>query len=157
MRRRLILGLVAGLTCIGLMACAEQMSPEAQIEALIGQLEQAVESGALTDAAELLADGYRDDYHTNKAAAMRSLFAYTRGQRSLHLFTLIDRITVDDAATSAEVVAHVAVTRVPVESVDALVSLNASLYRFDVGLSFFDGNWLFESAKWRRVGPGALP
>ncbi len=156
MRSRLLLGLLAGMACTGLVSCGEETSPEAQIEVLIGQLEHAVESGALTDAAELLADGYQDDYHPNKAAAMRSLFAYTRRQRSLHLFTLIDSIDVNDAMTAAQAVAHVAVTRVPVESVESLVSLNASLYRFDVGLTVVDGDWQFETAKWRRVGPGAL-
>lgn len=154
MKRRLLLGVLTGMTCFGLLSCADESSPEAQIERLIGQFEHAVESATLRDAAELVADDYRDDHHGNKAAAMRSLFAFTRHQRALHLFTLIDSIDVDGEFAAA--VVHAAVTRVPVESREALVSLNADLYRFDIALSAADGDWLIQTARWQRVGADFL-
>lgn len=144
--------LVSLFAAVSLWSCGSETSPEAQIERLLERLEQAVETRAVRDAADLLADSYRDDYHVSKAAAARALFAYTRSQRALHLFTLLDRIDLSKDQSSAAAVVHVAVTRVPVESVDTLLSLNADLYRFDVELIDSDGEWRVATAKWRRVG-----
>jgi hypothetical protein len=49
----------------------------------------------------------------------------------------------------------VAMTGVPVESLETLVSLKADLYRFDLQL-LNDDDWQIRRAAWQRTDPGSL-
>ena len=133
-------------------ACAgPQDTPEARVRQLIEGVEQAVESGSVKAAAELLHADYSDRWHPDRRAAARSLFGYLRRHDNIHLFTLIKSIAVAPAEDAADAVVFVAMSGVPVESVETLVSVKADLYRFDVNLAVADGDWLVRSARWSRV------
>ncbi len=147
---------VLGLTLL-LCACGGgQDTPEDRIRTLIGGLQQSVQDESLKQAAGYLDPNYQDDHHANKAAALRSLFAYLRRHDAIHLFVRIASIDVAPQQQTAQAIVHVAMTGVPVESVDALFSIKADLYRFDLRLEEQDGSWLIRHASWQRADMGVL-
>ena len=148
--------LVAAL-CVLLSACGEQSPPEQRIRTLIGDLEQAVEAGEKRGLDAFLHASYSDPWHKNRLAAVSTLIKLMLRHRSVHLFTLTETVELDSATEGrANAVVYVAMTGVPVESIDALISLKADLYRFDVGLIEEDGDWQILTSRWERVDPGAL-
>ena len=146
-------GALGGL-CLVLAACGgEEVSTEDRVRALIGSMEQSLEAGSVRQAAELLHSGYTDPRHTNRRAAMRTLVGITQRHRGIHLFTVIEAIELTPQQDSAKAVVYVAMTGVPVESMDALISLKTDLYRFELGLTQEDGEWRILSSRWQRVDP----
>jgi len=144
-------------SCLLLAACStEQSSPEQQVRTLIESVQQSVEEGSVRKAGDLLHEGYSDPRHANRHAAMRTLFGITQRHRGVHLFTVIKTIDLMAQQDSADAVVYVAMTGVPVESMQALVSLKADLYRFDLELVEENGQWLVLSARWERVDPRLL-
>jgi hypothetical protein len=135
-----------------LAACSsDSHTPEQRVRAVIEAMEIAVESGSVKQTSALLAETYSDGWHPNKRAAIGSLFAYLRRHRSVHLFVLIKSIELGAEANTANAVAYVAMTGVPVRSVETLFSLKADLYRFDVRLSSVDGEWRVSGSRWERA------
>lgn len=139
------------LALVGLVACTEAPGPEARITAVVEGLADAVEQRDLRRAAAFLDPGYRDDRHRDKSMALRSLMAYLRLHHSVHLFSLIREIRVHASGDSADAVIYVAMAGVPVESLEVLRTLKADLYRFDVGLTRNDDDWLIVRSGWRRA------
>jgi hypothetical protein len=137
-------------------ACADESpGPEAQVRAVIAAMQTSVESGSIRQASELLDAQYRDRRHANKRMAVRSLLGLTQRHRGIHLFALIESVTIAPEQNAADAIVYVAMTGVPVESMEALISLKADLYRFDVRLNEIDGAWRIVGSDWRRVEPGA--
>lgn len=140
-----------------LAACGgEQDGPENQVRALIDAMEQSVEAGSVRQAADFLHAQYTDPRHTSRRAAMRTLFGITQRHRDIHLFTVTKTIELTPQQDSATAVVFVAMTGVPVESMDALISLKADLYRFELGLAQEDGEWRILSSRWERVDPRTI-
>ena len=131
-------------------------TPEAQVRQLIDAMEQAVESGSVKDATGLLHSDYSDRWHPDRRAAARSLFGYLRRHDNIHLFTLIKSIVVTPSQDAADAVVYVAMSGTPVDSIEALVSVKADLYRFDVSLATLDGDWRVRSARWERATEAAF-
>lgn len=149
--------LLPAMLVVLLTACAgDEDTPEAQVRRTLLQLEQAVEARQPRDLEPLLAETYRDRYHPNRGAAIRSLAAYVRRHRQIHLFTLIDAVTLDASAGSANAVVYVAMTGVPATSAEALVAVNADLYRFDIALQADGTHWTVSGSDWRPVDIGIL-
>lgn len=148
---------VAAILAVALAACSgDPASPQQQIRAVVSALEEAIESRDLADAADYLHADYQDALHKGRGAAMRTLFGYSRRHSTIHLFTLVRSVDVAADGGRADAVVLVAMTGVPAESVDALVSLKADLYRFDVELVRDDGRWVVMHSRWERADPGAL-
>lgn len=142
---------------LALAACGEpEDTPEEQVRQLIDAMEQAVEVGSVKGAAGLLHSDYRDRWHPDRRAAARSLFGYMRRHDNIHLFTLIKSITVKPSQDAADAVVYVAMSGMPVESVETLVSVKADLYRFDVSLATLDGDWRVRTASWERATEAAF-
>ena len=140
-----------------LVACTSEQDPvEERVSALIGQIEQAIESRLVREAVDYLHADYSDPRHVNRRAAGASLFGLVRGHRTIHLFSLIKTVTPAADQASAQAVVYVAMTGVPVESIDALISLKADMYRFDLGLVEQDGEWRVIRSRWERVDPRVL-
>ena len=110
----------------------------------------------MKQAAGYLHPNYQDKSHANKAAALRSLFAYLRRHDAIHLFVRITSIEVAQQQQTAQAVAYVAMAGVPVASVETLVSVEADLYRFELQLEEYDGSWIVRRADWRRADVRAL-
>lgn len=139
-------------TLLLLAACTQQdVSPQQQLGEWVAAFESAVEQRALNTAADLVAPGYSDIRHTDRAAAMRTLFALLRRHRSVHLFTLIDNLSVEPGGDRATISVHVAMTGTVADSPQALLALNADLYRFDLELAREAGQWLLTAGRWQRA------
>lgn len=140
-----------------LAACAgEQPTPEERVRSVVAAMETAVEGGSMQQAAELLDSQYKDRWHTNRAMAIRSLLGLTRRHSNIHLFSVIKAVEVLPQGDAASALVYVAMTGIPVESIDALVSLKADLFRFEIQLKEADGEWRIVSSEWERVDPGSL-
>ena len=142
---------------LALSGCGgEADTPEDRVRALIGHMEESVEAGSIRQAADLLHDRYTDPRHQSKSAAMRTLFGITRRHRGIHLFSLVRAVELAPQQDAATAVVFVGMTGVPVDSLEALISLKADLYRFDLGLVEEDGDWRILSSRWERVDPRML-
>lgn len=111
----------------------------------------AIEEGSSRRVGELLHPDYRDARHPDRRSALAGLFWYTRQHRDIHLLTLVRDLRVDASAGEAHGAVFVAMAGVPLESVQALVSVNADLYRFDVDWRRHEGEWRVTSSRWRRA------
>ncbi|MDJ0741304.1 MAG: hypothetical protein QNJ91_16435 [Gammaproteobacteria bacterium] len=147
---------VAALVVALLAACGPAATPEQQIRQLVADMEAAVEDGSVTAAGELLHTEYADEWHPNRRAAVRSLFGYLRRHKDIHLFTVVRSVDVAADGRSADAVVYVAMTGVPVQSVETLLSVNADLFRFDIVLAQSDDAWRARRARWQRVGADAF-
>jgi len=148
---------LAGLLLV-LAGCTDSESPEQQVRDVLTAMQTAVESGSVIEASELLDPGYRDLHHPNKRAAARSLFAYTRRHRNIHLFVRIQSVDVAAHERSAEAVLQVAMTAEPADSTEHLLALKADLYRFEVQLVWNrdEEAWRIASSTWRRANLASL-
>jgi hypothetical protein len=143
--------------CLMLAACSGgQISAEDRVRALIDAMEQSVEAGSVREAIGFLHADYKDPRHTGRQAAGRTLFGLTQRHRDIHLFTLTKTVELTPQKDSATAVVFVAMTGIPVESVEALISIKADLYRFELVLVEEDGEWRILSSRWQRVDPGVL-
>ena len=140
-----------------LAACSSEQDPvEARVRALVAQIEQSIESRSVREAVDYLHADYTDPRHTDRRAAGASLFGLLQRHRTIHLFSLIETVQPAGDQGSAEAVVYVAMTGVPVDSVDAVISLKADLYRFELGLVEDAGEWRVIRSRWERVDPRAL-
>lgn len=138
--------------CLTLAACSgDQLSAEDRVRALIDAMEQSIEAGSVRQAVKFLHADYKDSRHTGRQAAGRTLFGITRRHRDIHLFTLTKTVELMPQQDSAKAVVFVAMTGIPVESVEALISVKADLYRFELVLVEEEGEWRILSSRWQRV------
>lgn len=124
-------------------------SPESKIRHIIEQMSDAAEARSLKDLVAPIAKSYKDKYHPNKAAAAKSLLGYFHQHRQIYLLTQIKLI--DVKADRAKAIVYVAMAGVPIESTQALLSVKADLYRFDLDFTEIDDDWQLTSAEWARA------
>jgi hypothetical protein len=142
-----------------LAACSEEgPTPEEQVVQAIESLETALEAGSLSDASDWIGNAYRDRYHPDKRAAVRTLFGYLQRHKNLHLFSRIQEVEVFSGDTQATAVVQVAMTARPVEAPEILLQLQADLYRFEVQLAWDQDEeaWRIIGSSWRRANLAAL-
>ena len=143
--------------CLTLAACSgDQISAEDRVRALIDTVEQSVEAGSVRKTVHLLHADYTDPRHNGRQAASRTWFGITQRHRNIHLFTLTKTVELTPQQDSATAVVFVAMTGIPVESVEALISVKADLYRFELALVEEEGEWRILSSRWQRVDPRDL-
>lgn len=142
----------AVLLCALLCACGgEPSSPEAQIKAVITQMEQAAEQRKRRDLSEHVSDSYRDEYGDKNA--LNNIFrAYLLRNQSINIFTVIHSMQAVSAQQyHVELSAFMAAKGVDVES--AAGRLKADSHRFSVTFvdeSAGEGDWKVRSAVWKR-------
>jgi hypothetical protein len=143
--------------CLTLAACSgDQLSTEERVRALIDGMEQSIEAGSVRKTVNFLHADYKDPRHTGRQAAGRTLFGIMQRHRDIHLFTLTKTVELTPQQDSAKAVVFVAMSGIPVESVEALISVKADLYRFDLVLVEEQGEWHILSSRWQRVDPRVL-
>ena len=141
---RLLVPLLLGLM---LQACSDVAgTPEEAVRALVESAEDAAERRSTDDLVELVHDDYRDQQGYNKKQVGGLLRAYFFRNKNIHLFTRIDEIEWqgDERAT---VSLHVAMAGTAISDVDALASLRARIYRFELEL-VKQGDWRVQHASW---------
>jgi hypothetical protein len=127
----------------------EPDDPAARLRATIGDAEQAVEVRSLKQAAAYISPDYRDERGNDRRAVTRLLFGYLHRHHNIHLLTRIGDLQLADDGKHAAVQMHVAMAGVPIESLEALLSIRADLYRFDLRFVDTDEGWLLISARWQ--------
>jgi hypothetical protein len=129
----------------------QQDNPEAQLRAAIAEVEQAVEARSLKQAAAYISPDYRDGRGYDRRADTRLLLGYLHRHRNIHLLTRISELQLAADGGSAVVQLYVAMTGVPVESMESLVNIHADLYRFDLQFKVGDEGWQVTRATWQRA------
>lgn len=135
-----------------LSACGSQpSSPEAQIKAVIAQMEAAAEQRKRRDLSEHISDSYSDQ-HGDKNALNNIFRAYLFRNQSINIFTVIHSMQAVSAQEyRVELSAFMAAKGADVESEAG--RLKADRHRFSV--TFVDesagaGEWKVRSAQWKR-------
>ena len=139
---------LALLVLLLLAACGPNNSPEEQVRQYVAAAEAAVATRSPGDLKELIAEKYQDDQGRTRrdivAIAARYLFA----NKNIHVLTRIEGLTFP-APEQARLAVYAALTGQNVSDLDALLNMQADLYRFDIELWRVDGEWQLLRADWR--------
>jgi hypothetical protein len=76
---------------------------------------------------------------------------YILRNKSIHLFSRVQDITLGEDKTQADVILYVAMAGVPVTNVDQLMLVRADLYRFDLAVKREDGDWRVTAGSWHEA------
>ncbi len=129
--------------------CGEADSPEAQVRAVIEQMELAAEARATSEVLELISEQYRDDYGNGRDDVGRAVRGYFIANQSIHLLTRIEALSfpAEDEARATVLVGMVGREAGATEAWD----LAADLYRFEIAVVREDGEWKITWARWSRA------
>jgi len=148
-RQRLTVFLLFIFSCL-LLACSEEENdPQNEIREYIENAKLSVENRSHSDASELIHDSYLDQQGMNKKAATAKLRAYFFIHKNIHLHTQIESIDLRNE-NEAFVVVHVVMAANAIADINALTSLRARVYRFEL-LLLKDDKWLLKQAKWQTA------
>jgi hypothetical protein len=129
-----------------LQACSGGDSPEEAVRALVASAADAAERRSAGDLLDLIHDDYRDQKGYDKKQTAGLLRAYFFRHQNIHLLTRIEEIEwLGDE--QAVVRLHVAMAGGVISDIDALASLRARIYRFEVNL-VREGEWQVQQASW---------
>jgi hypothetical protein len=135
-----------------ILSCSDNaVSPQHEIRAYINSGVDAAESRDTDALAELMHGDYSDQKGYNKKQLTGLLRGYFFRHKNIHLFTKIDAIELL-AENEAIVRMHVAMAGSAISDVDALSSLRARIYRFELQL-VKQYEWLLRHALW---GPASI-
>jgi hypothetical protein len=148
----ILLLLVAALALQGCRDGGE--SPEDQIRRFIDAGVQAAENRSADDLSELVHLNYIDQQGRNRKQLGLLSRAYFMRHRNIHLFTRIESIELL-AENQASVSLLVAMAGTVISDVDALASLSARIYRFELQLVKQD-DWRLRQASWEPANLGAF-
>jgi hypothetical protein len=137
-----------------LSGCSQDTdSAESQIRSMLSSMETAIQQRSLDKVKSLVSPDYKDEWHPNRRAALRSLLFYFQGHTSIHLLTRVSELAISDDEKTATLVVFVGMAGKPIENADYLVALNADLFRFEVDLVNDGDDWLVAGTSWQRVRP----
>ncbi|MCW9014261.1 MAG: hypothetical protein OQL06_10790 [Gammaproteobacteria bacterium] len=143
----MLLMLVAGCT-------EEPQTPENRIRQFIEQAILAAENRDVGALADLIAQQYIDDKNLNKDTLTKMARGYFFRHRNIHLLSRIDSISLTrqaDATGRASLIVYIAMAGQPLHSMQAITTMRARLYRFDLILVEQNNDWLLLSANWKPV------
>ena len=135
-------------------ACSDDGSAEDQIRHLIDNAVQAAEDRSLDGLSELMHTEFIDQQGNNRQQLGRLLRVYFFRHKNIHLFTRVDSIEIP-SDNQASVSLHVAMAGTVISDVDALSSLSARIYRFELQLVKQD-DWLLRHASWEPASLSAF-
>lgn len=149
----LLLG--AALVALGGPGCSKKPAdPEAEIEALIGEVEAAFEAGDLGKIKETLADAYKDPEGNDKAGLVGLLQLQFLRRPSMHVVSKIERVSVDAGGEEARATVLAAGGAAPIAGIEALADIRADLFRLDITFVRPDDDWRVISVRWKRASAG---
>ena len=137
-----------------LQACSDDSSPEDQIRRLIDTGVQAAEGRSADQLSELMHINFIDQQGHNPQQLSRLLRAYFFRHKHIYLFTRIDSIEIL-SENQASVSLYVAMAGSVISDVDALSSLSARIYLFELQLVKQD-DWLVRHASYAPANIGAF-
>ncbi|MHB8789371.1 MAG: hypothetical protein ACYDBT_05770 [Desulfobulbaceae bacterium] len=130
------------------VACGPGDSPEEQVRQYVAAAEAAVEGRNLGDLKELIAEQYQDDQGRTRRDIVAIAARYLYANKNIHVLTRIEGL-VFPAPEQARLTVYAALTGQNVSDLDALLNMQADLYRFDLELRRTDGEWQLRLADWR--------
>ena len=137
------------LLCAGILlqACSHSGdSAQDQIRAFIAAGVDAAEARSSADIGDMIHGSYLDQKGYNKKQLSGLLRAYFFRHKNIHLFSKIDEIEML-GDNQAMVRLHVAMAGSVISDIDALSTLRARLYRFELRLIRED-EWQLQHASW---------
>ncbi len=136
-----------------LPACKrEQEPPEAQVRAVMKEVQKAAAAAEVGKLKAFLSDGYNDARGNDRQAIAQLLTFHYMRHRSHHVFSLVR--SVDALAPDAvKVVALAALAGQPIEGPEALADIHADLFRFTFHFALEDDDWLCVRVDWERARP----
>jgi len=135
-------------------ACSDDGSAEDQIRQLIYNAVQAAEDRSVDGPSELMHADFIDQQGNNRKQLSKLLRLYFFRHKNIHLFTRVDSIEML-SDNQASVSLHVAMAGTVISDVDALSSLSARIYRFELRLIRQD-DWLLRHASWAPASLSAF-
>lgn len=140
------------LCALLLASCGgEPDDPRTRLRATIASAEQAVEARSLKQASVYLSPHYHDERGYDARAIRQLLLGYLQRHRDIHLFTHIAVLTLADDQRAADVRLYVAMSGVPIPSLEAVAELHADLYRFELHFIDTDEGWQLQRADWHHA------
>lgn len=140
------LSLILSLTLL-LNACSnEELTREEEIELTISAAIEAAEDRSTSDMSELVDERYLDPKGLDKTQLIKLVRLYFFRHKSIYLFSKLGEIDFP-AENEALVTLHVAMAGSAISDITALLSLRASMHRFDLKLIKLD-KWQLRSATW---------
>lgn len=136
-----------------LASCGSGDTPEQQVRNFIAAGEEAVESRDIGDVRALIAEKYEDERGRTRRDIVALTARYLYANKNIHLLTRIGELTFP-SENRALLQLYVAMTGQNVSDLDALLNMQADLYRFDLELVREDGDWKLSTADWRRARSG---
>jgi hypothetical protein len=141
--------LLVAISAIVWPACSsEPESAQAQIRALLAEMEVAAEAKDLRPMKAVVSERYTDEAGNDRQAIVRLLAYHFLRNQSIHLLTRVAAIELPEAER-ASVTVYVAMAGRPIPGADALTQLRANLYRFDFALEDGGESWQVTRADWR--------
>ena len=134
--------------------CSDDGSAEDQIRHLIDNAVQSAEDRSVDGLGELMHTDFIDQQGNNRQQLGRLLRVYFFRHKNIHLFTRVDSIEIL-SDNQASVSLHVAMAGTVISDVDALSSLSARIYRFELQLVKQD-DWLLRHASWEPASLSAF-
>jgi hypothetical protein len=136
------------LVVILLYACGQGDSPEEQVRQYVAAVEAAAEARSLGDLKGLIAEEYRDDQGRTRRDIVAIAARYLLANKNIHILTRIGELTFP-APERARLTVFAALTGQNVSDLDALLNMQADLYRFDLELHRADGKWRLDKGDWQ--------
>lgn len=139
-----------GVLCLGSAlpsGCGEPGSPEDRVREVIARAEAAAESRDVSDVMGLVAESYADRRGQDKAAIRELMHGYFLINQSIHLLINVEDIEFPSGQLAT---ARVTVGMLGRQAAEDW-SFAADVYEFDIRLRDVEGEWLLQSADWRRT------
>lgn len=133
---------------LAVAGCGRPDTPEAQVRAVIEQMERSVEARDVGDLMAHVSSQYRDESGQGADEASRYARGYFIANQSIHLLTRVESIEFP-SAQEARAVVTVAIVGREAEAGGAW-NLAADLYEFDAAFVNEEGGWKVAYAAWRR-------
>lgn len=133
-----------------LAACGPGDTPEDEVRLFVKAGEKAAEARDIGALKELVSERYGDDHQRTRRDIIAIAARYFLTNKNIHVFSRIDNLLFPEA-DKAELVLYVAMTGRNVSDLDALLNMQADLYRFDMKLVRENKEWQLVSAEWRSA------
>jgi hypothetical protein len=128
---------------------AEPDSPEAAVRATLAAIERAAGERDVDALGDHVSDAYRDAHRNEKREVVQLAALHLLRNQAVYTFSRIQSLEVDEPGR-ARVQALVALAGRPIPDAEALVTVRADLYRFDVRLAEEEpGVWRVVAADWK--------
>lgn len=135
-----------------LCACSKGDTPEEQIRLYVKSGEEASEARDAGGIKKLISEKYSDERGRTRREIVAIAARYFFVNKNIHIFTRIKKLTFPEEERALFQL-FVAMTGQNVSDLDALLNMQADLYRFDMELALEDKEWKLIRAQWRQAGP----